>query len=80
MDRKWGRRRVANAIGVMALAGAVVWAGAAGVAPMLATAAIAAPTTTTATVLSHEVRRSDRVVFGFMCLSGALTCSGKHAA
>lgn len=42
--------------------------------------AATAVTTTTATVLSREVRRIDRVVFGFMCLSGALTCSGKHAA
>ena len=33
MDRKFGGRRVANAMGVMALAGAVVWAGAAGMAP-----------------------------------------------
>jgi hypothetical protein len=42
--------------------------------------AATAVTTTTATVLSREVCRIDRVVFGFMCLSGALTCSGKHAA
>lgn len=38
-----------------------------------------AVTTTTATVLSREVGRIDKVVFGFMCLSGALTCSAKHA-
>ena len=41
MDRKWGGRRIANAIGVMALAGAVVLAGAAGVIPTNATAATA---------------------------------------
>ena len=80
MDRKWGGRRVANAIGIMALAGAVVWAGAASVVPTLATAATATTTTTTATVVSNSFSRIVSSGWGAAAVGGSYSVSDDNSS
>src|SRR3954469_11653463 len=87
MHRKLGVGRIANAIGVIALATAVVWSGAAGVVPTLATVAAtsAAPnaatlTTSAATVVSDSFSRVVSSGWGKAAAGGAYSVSDNDSS